>query len=455
MIDQTASKNAPLRIQDCAEMARIICNIEPACLVAYGVNTASELHWEYGKKSSPWSIPESNRFISGAIKLGFVLGDYETHELVNLDLINRDPQGTVGCMEITDLRWFIHTIQRADKWADGFSSPILECLASGSLQLAGKRLAELVTNSIQINKVAYQGDWENLLLLLREWPELINSASEKGYTPLHQAAWHGASLSVIGQILHMGADKRLRTINKRQTALDIAKEKHRDRPDLVYALNENPLTIAQLMRKVITDKPSLFGDYDGNQLLADRLITAFGSDPCPDDLDDLNKRLESAFIALTGVGLSSQRTINLYPALNFELQADAMFWESRFFPIMKEYASRAHIMPIEKEWAVVADLFDPAPAAWGLRGDLFLWLEMRQVLCHVAIPENLTNLGGIIKAAFQALTGSLLKNNDDTVFVSSLDRGGMSSGGVSGEFWVDQFIPLIENRAEWLHELSV
>lgn len=142
-IDQPASKKDPLSINDCAEMARFIRDIEPACLDAYGVRSPSELRWEYGEKPSPWDIPEIMRFIYGAIELGFVLNDYEEHELVDLDSINRDPHRTVGGMGITDLRWFIHTVQRADKWADGYSSPILEYLVSGSLQLAGKRLGEL------------------------------------------------------------------------------------------------------------------------------------------------------------------------------------------------------------------------------------------------------------------------------------------------------------------------
>lgn len=141
-IDKPASRNDPLNIEDCAKMARIIQEIEPACLAAYSVRAASELKWEWGKEPWPWDIPEIMRFIHGSIELGFVLDDYEMTDLVDLKEINRDPQGTVGRMGISDLRWFIHTVQRSDKWADCYSSPVLECLASGALQLAGKRLAE-------------------------------------------------------------------------------------------------------------------------------------------------------------------------------------------------------------------------------------------------------------------------------------------------------------------------
>jgi hypothetical protein len=312
-----------------------------------------------------------------------------------------------------------------------------------------------MAKSNQVNTLAFQGDWDALLDLLREHPDLVNVASEsKGYTPLHQSAWHGASLSVIGELLDIGADRRIRTNNKRQTASEIASEKHPDRSDLAYVLPERQLTIAQLMRKVIVSKTGLFNAYDGNQVLADRLVASFGSEPCPDRLDELIWRIENAFIALTGVSLSSNREIDCGPNESFRLQADTRFWTSRFFPILGAYAARAHIIPIEKEWAVVSDLFDPAPESWGLRGDLFLWMEMRQALCHVQIPEDLADLAGSIKWAFQALTGKPLRRGDD-IFVSRLARGGMSSGMVNGSFWIEQFLPLLKMRAKWLQEMWV
>lgn len=58
--------------------------------------------------------------------------------------------------------------------------------------------------SKQISELAYKGHWEPLLNVLERYPSLINAASEKGYTPLHQAAWHGAKRPVIGKLLRMG-----------------------------------------------------------------------------------------------------------------------------------------------------------------------------------------------------------------------------------------------------------
>lgn len=86
-------------------------------------------------------------------------------------------------------------------------------------------------------ELSLRREWDELFQLLRRAPSLVHAASEpKGYTALHQGAWHGASLAVIGKLLAMGADRSLKTRNKHQTALDIVIEKHADRADLKYVL---------------------------------------------------------------------------------------------------------------------------------------------------------------------------------------------------------------------------
>ena len=124
------------------------------------------------------------------------------------------------------------------------------------------------------------------------------------------------------------------------------------------------------------------------------------------------------------------------------------FLES-LMPLLREVTSRAHVIPIEKGWAVVSDLFDPAPDQWRLRGDLFLWMEMRQALCHVEIPQEPERLAQTIASAFTALTAMPL-TRDSEFYVRRFARGVMSSGMVSGEFWAERFIPLVQQRASWL-----
>lgn len=304
----------------------------------------------------------------------------------------------------------------------------------------------------KVIELAYAGKWEKLLALLHRHPDLVNSASEsKGYTPMHQAAWHGAQPRVIGELLALGANPFLRTKNKHQTALDIAKEKHETRADLHYLLAPQGRTAAQLIRKITAENRELFGDYDGNHVLCDRLIDCFGADLCSQTDANFEERLKGAFKAATGLDWTSRNGILIDLGESFRLNADPTFWADRFLAAFRAYAARSITTPIEQHWATVTDLFDPVPESWGLRGDLYLWIEMRSALNHVPIPDRPEALGAIISSLFLVLTGTKLSPEVD-VTVTRFARGGMSSGMVNGEFWHDTFVPMIQKRAQWLKE---
>jgi hypothetical protein len=301
-----------------------------------------------------------------------------------------------------------------------------------------------------VRSLAFNGDWDPLLQILGEHPELVNVASEpKGYTPLHQAAWHGADLTVIGQLLRLGASRHIRTLSRRQNAAAIAAEKHPEREDLAYVLKERRATIAQLLRMAIASNPGLFSAYDGNQLLADRMVACFGADPSPSSIEELEQRFHSAFTALTGANLAPEARVAIAPCDDFRMEVTGEFWTSRLLPLIRKSAAEAENVVLDRQWAVIADLFDPAPRTWGLRGDMFLWLEMRQALCLVPIPERPEAICAAIASALHALTGQDLAAGSE-VFVSRYARGGMSSGVVSGAFWVDEFPRQIQNRARWV-----
>jgi hypothetical protein len=307
----------------------------------------------------------------------------------------------------------------------------------------------------QVTALAFGGDWGRLMPLLRTHPELANFASPtKGYTPLHQAAWHGAPPTIVGELLALGADRGQVTQNKAQTPQEIAAAKHPKREDLQYLLGTERRTLGQLMRKVAA-APDTFKSYDGNQTILDRLVSIFDSVPCPTSDEEIEKRLAAAFLAVTGVVLSGAHKkaefVHDFGVEDFKLAADLSFWKKRFLPALGECRSWARLLPIEKEWCTVSDLFDPAPAQWGLRGDLFLWIEMRQALCHVELPGRPQALAQIISAAFASLTGTVLTRTGQ-ISVNRFSRGGMSSGFVCCMFWSQDFIPSLERRLQWLRE---
>jgi Ankyrin repeats (many copies) len=313
----------------------------------------------------------------------------------------------------------------------------------------------------QLSGLAYNGQWKDLLVLLRQHPYLINAASTgKGYTPLHQAAWHGASLPVIGALLAFGADRHLAT-KEGQTASAIAQSRHPEREDLHYILFPSTRTLAQLLRKLIAETPDLFSDYDGNRLICDRLIACLGEtwdegSAAGSSVQSLGARLEAALHAITGLSLPSGGTAQFAPAEGFHFSAAADFVRYTLHAPLRDLATRAALIPLEPHWAVLADLFEPAPDQWGSRGDLFLWMEMRQALCHCELsgtpgsdPEY--TVEGRLVAALALLTGAE-PNERRAVSVRRYARGGMSSGMVSCEHWHDTMIPLLARRAGWLRQ---
>jgi hypothetical protein len=113
----------------------------------------------------------------------------------------------------------------------------------------------------------------------------------------------------------------------------------------------------------------LFTDYDGNQILVDKMISASGVEPCPDDLSELDKA-KSPLFALTGKAISTTEAIHFDVAEGFTFMVDD-FFRQIFFPLVHKVAAKKISFP-EREWAVVSDLFDPAPTQWGSRESLLM-----------------------------------------------------------------------------------
>lgn len=304
-----------------------------------------------------------------------------------------------------------------------------------------------------IIELAYQGDWDRLLELLQQHKSLVNCASEfKGYTPLHQAAWHGAKPTVIGKLLALGANPTLRTLNKLQTARDIALEKHRARQDLAFLLSDLGRTPSQLIRKLVAENQDFFVPYDGNRIVCDRLIEALAADLYCLTKPDFEARLAGAFKAVTGSdweGRGDDIPVSAGPG--FEMHATSAFWVGRFASLFRDCAMSAALIPLEKHWATMSDLFYPYPDGWGLRGDLFLWMEMKSALNHVSIPERELDLGSTVSSLFHVLTGAALTSEAE-IHVPRFDVGGMSGGMVSAAYWRESLVPQLQRRAAWLQE---
>lgn len=95
--------------------------------------------------------------------------------------------------------------------------------------------------------------------------------------------------------------------------------------------------------------------------------------------------------------------------------------------------------------ATIGDLFDPEPLSWGLRGDPYLWREMRHHFRNTPLPATANDLEKIIHAAFEELTGKPI-TTESMFYVEEYAHGGMSSGHISTDSWQDKLIPELCSR---------
>lgn len=65
------------------------------------------------------------------------------------------------------------------------------------------------------------------------------------------------------------------------------------------------------------------------------------------------------------------------------------------------------------------------------------------------MPETADELVALIEATFESLTGHTISESE-IFFIERFSHGGMSSGYVSPEFWMDKIIPMMRERFDTL-----
>ena len=90
----------------------------------------------------------------------------------------------------------------------------------------------------------------------------------------------------------------------------------------------------------------------------------------------------------------------------------------------------------------LSEMFNIQPPNWGLRGDPYLWEDMKTAFADIPFPYSSHELVMDIHRIFKEKTGEEL-NTTVRPFVAAYDHGGTSSGKVSGRFWLLTAIPLL------------
>lgn len=103
-------------------------------------------------------------------------------------------------------------------------------------------------------------------------------------------------------------------------------------------------------------------------------------------------------------------------------------------------------VPTQNPTPSIADLFDPEPEQWGLRGDRYLWREMKKMFSNAPLPHTAAEFRDAILDAFQDLVGVRIDDGQDMCFVERYAHGGMSSGHVSLQFWSSSALSILGLR---------
>ena len=101
----------------------------------------------------------------------------------------------------------------------------------------------------------------------------------------------------------------------------------------------------------------------------------------------------------------------------------------------------------KKEMKNVSIIFKERPEKWGLRGDPYFWDYLEKIFVNYNFPLEYSELEKIIKEEYLKLTGIEITNKSIGK-CESFNDGGMSSGLISGEFWLTIAMPLLKDRLE-------
>ena len=98
----------------------------------------------------------------------------------------------------------------------------------------------------------------------------------------------------------------------------------------------------------------------------------------------------------------------------------------------------------------LSKIFEEKPKSWGFRGDPYFWDYLKGLTENMDVmsPDALEKW---IKEEYFALSGKVLTDKYmDFAVIEQFAHGGMSSGGVDNQWWMNEGIPLLKSRLKQL-----
>ena len=91
-------------------------------------------------------------------------------------------------------------------------------------------------------------------------------------------------------------------------------------------------------------------------------------------------------------------------------------------------------------------IFEEKPKRWGFRGDPYFWDYLKNLAENMDMISA-DELEKWIKEEYLSRSGKPVTDEYmDFAVIKQFAHGGMSSGGVDNEWWVNEGIPLLKSR---------
>jgi len=104
----------------------------------------------------------------------------------------------------------------------------------------------------------------------------------------------------------------------------------------------------------------------------------------------------------------------------------------------------------------IGALFERPPTQFGLRGDAYLWRELRARFAGTPLPEHWHTLRNLLTDAIEQVVGESLTGRESipwhdhpsvAIYVPEFDPGhGMSAGAVHAPWWIHTGVPILLDR---------
>lgn len=101
----------------------------------------------------------------------------------------------------------------------------------------------------------------------------------------------------------------------------------------------------------------------------------------------------------------------------------------------------------------INDLFNAKPSQWGLRGDPYLWKELRNSLMEIESPLSQAAFEEALEHQFYHFIERHGKQtSEDIIWFEHFPQSGMSGGLISLKWWQETGLPFLKNRFRELEQ---